>query len=119
MNYPWHLYLMAVLYVLAGINHFINPRMYIKIMPPYIPAHRAMVYWSGVAEILLGMALCFPVTKDYAVYGIILMLLFFFTVHFHMLSSPEAGAGVPRWLLVLRIPLQFLLIWWAASYLSL
>ena len=99
-------------------HHFIKPKMYMKIMPPYIPYHLNMVYLSGVAEIILGIAVCFALTKDYAIYGIIAMLLVFFSVHFYMLSSPEAGAGLPKWILILRIPLQFLLIWWAWFYLK-
>lgn len=118
MKYPWHLYLMGIMYVIAGINHFIKPKMYVKIMPPYIPAHLSMVYLSGIAEIVLGIAVCFAMTKNYAIYGIIAMLLVFFTVHFYMLSSTEAGAGIPKWILILRIPLQFLLIWWAWFYLK-
>ncbi|WP_417887382.1 hypothetical protein [Zunongwangia sp.] len=117
MNFPWHLYLMGILYFIAGINHFIKPNMYAKIIPPYIPAHFSMVYLSGIAEILLGIGVCFTATKNYAIYGIITMLILFFTVHFYMLSSPEAGAGLPKWLLILRIPLQLLLIWWAWYYL--
>ena len=35
----------------AGALHFIKPQPYRAIMPPYVPAHKAMVYASGVAEI--------------------------------------------------------------------
>ncbi|MDT0676728.1 DoxX family protein [Autumnicola musiva] len=117
MKYPWHLYLMAAIYILAGINHFVRPKMYIRIMPSYLPAHKLLVYLSGIAEALLGMALCFEATKNIAVYGIIAMLAVFLPVHFYMLSSEKAGAGLPKWALVLRIPLQFFLMWWAWFYL--
>jgi len=118
MIYPWHLYLMASIYTLAGINHFIKPKMYMRIMPRYLPAHKLLVYLSGLAEVALGIALCFPETKDLAIYGIILMLLVFLLVHFYMLSSKKAGAGIPQWILIIRIPLQFILIWWAWFYLQ-
>jgi len=87
-------------------------------MPRYLPAHLSLVYLSGVAEILLGALLLFKDYKDWAIYGIILMLVVFLLVHFYMLSSKKAGAGIPKWALVLRLPLQFLLIWWAYSYLQ-
>lgn len=90
-----------------------------RIMPRYLPSHKLLVYLSGLAEIVLGIGLCFPETKDLSIYGIILMLLVFLLVHFYMLSSEKAGAGVPKWILVARIPLQFLLIWWAWFYLKL
>lgn len=87
-------------------------------MPRYLPAHLRLVYLSGAAEILLGALLLFKAYKDWAIYGIISMLLVFLLVHFYMLSSKKAGAGIPRWALLLRLPLQFFLIWWAYSYLQ-
>jgi len=118
MIYPWHLYLMSFMYIIAGIIHFIKPKVYMRIMPKYLPAHKALVYLSGLAEILLGVGLLFPETKNVAIYGIILMLMAFLLVHFYMLSSKKAAAGIPRWALLFRIPLQFLLMWWAYFYLA-
>jgi len=54
------LIIMAVLYILAGINHFVMPRFYMRIMPRYIPFHRFMVIASGIAEIVLGALLLMP-----------------------------------------------------------
>lgn len=116
--YPWHLYLMAGMYIFAGIFHFIKPKVYLRIMPRYIPNHKAMVYLSGVAEIILGIGLCFAISKNLAIYGIIAMLAVFLLVHFYMLSNEKAGAGIPTWVLVLRLPLQFGLMYWAFSYLT-
>lgn len=118
MIYPWHLYAMAGMYVFAGLMHFIRPKAYMRIMPRYLPSHKTLVYSSGLAEILLGVALCFQPSKDWAIYGIIVMLTLFLLVHFYMLSGKKAAAGIPRWLLVLRIPLQFGLMYWAYWYLQ-
>lgn len=118
MEFPWHLYLMASMYIVAGSMHFIKPRIYMRIMPQYLPAHKSLVFASGAAEVILGIGLLFRQTKDLAIFGIIAMLLIFLLVHFYMLSSKKAGAGIPSWALVLRIPLQFFLIWWAYFYLQ-
>lgn len=118
MEFPWHLYLMASMYFLAGTMHFIKPHIYMRIMPRYLPAHKELVYASGAAEVLLGIGLIFNETKGLAIYGIILMLILFLLVHFYMLSSKKAGAGIPVWALWLRIPLQFGLMWWAYYYLQ-
>ncbi|TDY14289.1 DoxX family protein [Meridianimaribacter flavus] len=117
MNNPWHLYLMAAIYVFAGFMHFIKPKMYMRIMPRYLPNHKLLVLLSGIAEIALGIALCIPVLKTTAVYGTIAMLVVFLLVHFYMLSGEKASAGIPKWILILRIPLQFVLMYWAWSYL--
>ncbi len=81
------LYLMAVLYIAPGINHFVKPRFYLRIMPPYLPAHELLNYASGIAEILLGCLLLFKTTRTYAAWGIVIMLLVFMVVHVFMLQQ--------------------------------
>lgn len=119
MIYPWHLYLMAAMYILAGLMHFIRPKMYLRIMPRYLPQPKLLVALSGIAEIMLGLGLCFPFTKNIAISGIIAMLVVFLVVHYYMLSNKKAGAGIPLWILFLRIPLQFGLMYWAFWYFQL
>lgn len=117
MNYTWHFLLMSFMYILAGIMHFIKPKAYLRIMPRYLPNHRLLVALSGISEIVLGISLLSPKLKDPAIYGIIAMLAIFLTVHFYMLSGKKASTGIPKWILLLRIPLQFGLMYWAYSYL--
>lgn len=117
MIYPWHLYLMGAIYIGAGIMHFIKPKMYMRILPGYLPGHKFLVNLSGIAEIVLGLALFFTVTKDISVYAIIAMLTFFLPVHVHMLFGKNASMGLPKWVLIGRIPLQFGLMYWAYYYL--
>lgn len=109
---------MAAMYIIAGLMHFIRPKSYMRIMPRYLPNHKALVYLSGAAEIILGVGLCVPELKNYAIYGIIAMLAVFLLVHFYMLSGEKASAGLPKWILILRIPLQFGLMYWAWYYLN-
>ena len=47
-------------FIFAGAMHFIRPRFYLRIMPPYVPAHEAMVYASGAAELAGGVGLMVP-----------------------------------------------------------
>lgn len=108
---------MAIMYILAGIMHFLKPKVYLRIMPEYLPFHKFLVVLSGFAEILLGISLLIPPIKNLAIFGIIMMLTIFLTVHFYMLSEKKASAGIPAWILILRIPLQFGLMYWAYSYL--
>ena len=41
-------------FLAAGALHFIKPRAYESIMPEALPAHRELVYLSGVAEMAGG-----------------------------------------------------------------
>lgn len=113
---PWHQYLMGVLLVLAGMNHFRKPKIYERIIPPYIPAPSAMVMVSGVAEMILGFMLMNKNTQDVAAWGIIVMLIAFIPVHIYMLQDEKAAMKVPKWLLIFRLPLQFGLMYWAYLY---
>ncbi|WP_299779847.1 MauE/DoxX family redox-associated membrane protein [uncultured Formosa sp.] len=118
MVYPWHLYLLSFLYVVAGILHFVKPNTYLKIMPNYLPNPKLLVALSGIFEIALGICLCISTLKSIAIYGIIAMLLVFLLVHFYMLKNEKNGAGVPKWILILRIPIQFILMYWAYFYIN-
>lgn len=108
---------MGLLYIVAGIMHFLKTKSYMRVMPRYLPRPKLLVYISGVAELVLGITVMLPATKNYAIIGITLMLLAFLLVHINMLRSRKAGLNLPVWLLVFRLLLQFVLIWWALFYL--
>lgn len=114
---PWHLVFMALLYILAGILHFLIPAMYERIVPPWVPKKRGVVYLTGILEIAFGAALFFPHLIIFGLYGIIGLLLLFLPTHIYMLRDKKASMGMPEWILYLRIPFQGLLIYWAFLYL--
>jgi uncharacterized membrane protein len=106
--------LAAILYILAGGLHFIKTATYLRIMPPYVPWHLAMVRISGVCEILGGVGLLLPQTRRAAAWGLIALLIAVFPANLYMATNPmEAGAAsiapVLRWG---RLPLQVVLVWW-------
>lgn len=107
---------MASLYAAAGINHFVNPQTYLAIMPPWLPAHSFLVFISGLLELILGVLLFFTPTRRLAAWGIILLLIAVFPANIQMTINYEREEHPNFWLSVLRLPLQFLLIWWAYQY---
>ena len=113
---PWHQYVMGLLFIIAGMNHFRKPKMYERIMPAYLPAHSTLVMLSGIAEMVLGFMLMTKNTQVTAAWGIIVMLVIFLPVHIYMLQNEKSAMKLPKWVLWLRIPLQFALIYWAYLY---
>ena len=109
------LYIMSAFFVYAGISHFTKKRFFLKAMPPYIPYHEVMVFISGIAEIILGLGLLIEATKNYAAWGIILLLIAVFPANIYMATSGKFKK-IPQPLLWLRLPLQIILIWWAYLY---
>lgn len=116
MTLPWHLYLMAFLYILAGINHFRKPGMYIKIIPPIFKNPKLLNILSGIAEIILGILLLIPATTLFAAWGIIALLIAVFPANIYMFQNKKAGFGLPKWILFVRLLLQIVLIYWASQY---
>jgi uncharacterized membrane protein len=109
------LFLAAFLFILAGIMHFFKERVYMKMMPIYIPYHQVMVLTSGIAEVVLGFGLLFPLTQIYAAWGLIVLLVAVFPANIYMATSGKFHR-IPSILLWLRLPLQFVLIWWMYQY---
>ena len=107
------LYIMSGLYILAGAMHFVVPKFYLRIMPRYIPYHKALVAISGIIEILLGILLLIPAFSSLAAWGIIALLITIFPANVNHLTSAKPGKGPPLWVLYVRLPLQGVLIWWA------
>lgn len=104
---------LAIFFISAGILHFIAAPMYVKIMPPYLPAHLELVYISGVFEILGGIGILIPLLQIPAGYGLVALMVAVFPANINMVVNYEQiGLDFPLLLLWLRLPLQGLLIWW-------
>ena len=104
----------AVSYVVAGVFHFVKTDSYLKIMPPWIPWHLAMVYVSGAAEIAGGFGLLIPALRRPAAWGLVALLIAVFPANIYMaVENVQVTANpIPAALLWARLPLQALLIWW-------
>ena len=104
-------------FVFAGAMHFIVPRFYRQIMPPYVPAHNAMVAASGVAEIAGGVGLMVPRHRRWAGWWLIATLIAVFPANVHMALHPEDYPDVPggRNTLYARLPFQGVFIAWVIS----
>lgn len=106
-------YIIGTLFAIAGALHFANPHAYETIVPPFLPAHRALVLVSGVFEMLGGIGVMLPRTRTFAGWGLIALLLAVFPANLYMaLAAREFSALAPAWALYARLPLQFVLIAW-------
>jgi uncharacterized membrane protein len=116
--------LLARFFAFAGVMHFIQPRAYEAIMPPWVPLHREAVQVSGIAEIVGGTAVIAPATRGFARWWLLALLVAVFPANVHMAVHPEQVAAkgvradrIPPFLLWARLPLQGLMgIWvWRAT----
>ena len=107
------LWAVAALFLVTGVLHFVIPRSYEAIVPPFLPARRFLVYLSGACELAGGAGVLVPRTRRAAALGLVALLAAVFPANVQMLVNAVA-AGKPGWqvaLLVLRLPLQLVLMY--------
>lgn len=107
--------LLTVAMVLAGLSHFTMTATYTAIVPNYLPAPVALVYISGVLEIVLGLALQAPATRRLAAWGLIALFIAVLPANVHqaMHNLQPPGLEMSPTMLWVRLPIQLVLIAWA------
>ena len=99
-------------FLAAGALHFIKPRAYESIMPEALPAHRELVYLSGVAEMAGGAGVLADPTRRAAGWWLIATMLAVFPANINMAVEAERFQDVPEPLLWARLPLQAAIVYW-------
>ena len=104
------IYLMSLLYISSGMQHFANTGWFIKIMPPYLSYHKELVYLSGVFEIILGTMLLVEKTRFLAGWGLILLLIAVFPANIYAAQTNGATMGTSAAIAWGRLPFQAVFI---------
>lgn len=102
--------------ILAGINHFLSPSFYLRMMPPVLPAPLFLIYVSGALEIVLGILLLIPKFTRIAAIGLIALFIAVFPANVFMWMNPQFFPEFSQTALLIRLPLQLVLIGWAFWY---
>lgn len=106
----WSPFLLAALLAGAGTTHFLSPEPYDAIVPRFLPAPRAFTYGSGAVELLLAAGVAMPRTRRPGATAAAALFVVVFPANLQMALDP---GGVPRWLALVRLPLQVPLVLWA------
>lgn len=114
--------LLAALFLFAGTVHLLNPRLFLPIMPPWIPAPMTGILISGVCELLGGAGLLVPMAAVHraAGWGLLLLLVAVFPANIYMAAAHVQVRGFPTeaWMSWARLPLQpliMLVVSWATG----
>jgi uncharacterized membrane protein len=106
----------AAFWVLAGTMHFVIPRQYEAIVPPYLARWRKeIVVASGIAEIAGGVAILPDSTRRGARWWLLATLLAVYPANIHMAVNSKDFPKIPAAALWARLPVQglfALLTWW-------
>ncbi|AFK19504.1 DoxX family membrane protein [Haloferax mediterranei ATCC 33500] len=116
-------YVMGIFYIVAGVMHFVDPEVYVQLVPPSFPAALELVYISGIGEVALGAGVLVQRTRRLAAWGLIALLIAVFPANVYMATHDVVLTGAPEFMRNpsdavswARLPLQGVLILWAWWY---
>lgn len=105
----------AILWIFAGTMHFVRPKFYKAIMPrPLRRWNDELVFASGVAELVGGVASIPEQTKRGARWWLLATIAAIYPANIQMALNPKRYPHIPRAALWARLPLQFVfaaIIW--------
>ncbi|RZK76204.1 MAG: hypothetical protein EOO85_11960 [Pedobacter sp.] len=101
----------AAILILAGFNHFINPKIYSPFIPDWMPLILTNIL-TGIVELGLGIGLLFKKYRKQAAFGVFLLMIAFLPLHFIDVFKDHPAIG-SKTVAMIRLPLQFVLIYWA------
>ncbi|MEC7854442.1 MAG: DoxX family membrane protein [Candidatus Neomarinimicrobiota bacterium] len=109
-------YIMSLFYVSVGINHFLNPDWFVKIVPPILlEFNYQLVYLSGVCEVMFGLLILIPKARYYAAWGLILTLAAVFPANIYLAQTNGVAMDTTAAVAWYRLPFQtvfILLAYW-------
>ena len=100
---------LAIFLTFGGVQHFISPNNYIPFVPSFLPFTLAIIYLSGLFEILFGLALFFKKLETIGAWGILILMLLFLPIHIWDVFSNTPAIGSHNAALI-RLLIQFVLI---------
>jgi uncharacterized membrane protein len=109
---------LAVTLLFTASAHFTPMRHDLaRMVPPAVPYPMAVIYFTGVCEILGAVGLLVPRVRRLAGLALIVFFLAIFPANVHAARTGATIGGTPAVPLPVRIPMQILLIgltWWSA-----
>ena len=105
---------MGIALVVIGIVHFASPGFFDELVPPWLPpGERFWTLASGVAELLVGIALLVPRTRRRAGWAAAALFVAVYPGNLYMVWDWRDRAWTEQVVAWIRLPFQFPLIWLA------
>lgn len=103
--------LLAAGFVTSGTVHLAKPDVWEPLMPDWVPMHREVIIWSGVAEIACAAGLLFPPTRRIAGLASAALLAGVYVGNLKMAADAAKSDSLPLKVAAYgRLPMQFPMI---------
>ena len=107
-------YGLTLLLLMTSSAHFISAEHMTLMLPDWVPAQMALIYATGLLELILAIMLWIPGSVQKAGFAIALMLVAFLPANIYaaLYSVPYGSAEMGPSYLLVRVPYQIFLVWW-------
>lgn len=108
---------LAFAFVFFFVGHLVQTDGMVAMLPPWVPQRLALVYATGVLEVVIAVGLVIPASRRLALLAALAVLVLFYPANIYAAWQQIDYAGY-RWglsYLWVRTPLQLLLLGWAAA----
>lgn len=106
---------LGICFIFFAIGHVVKAEGMVQMLPPWLPFRLSIIYFTGVIEVLIGIALFIPKLQVNAAKVAIVVFVVFFPANIYAALN-GTGLGGHQWgpiYLLIRFPLQLILIAWA------
>ena len=106
---------LGICFIFFSIGHVVKADGMVQMLPPWVPFRLSIIYLTGLLEVIIGMALFIPKLQTSAAKAAIVVFIVFFPANIYAAVN-TTGLGGHQWgpiYLLIRTPLQFVLIAWA------
>ena len=106
---------LGIAFIFFFIGHIAKSAGMVEMLPPWVPFRLMLVYFTGLLELLIGIALFLPKYQLTAAKAAIVVFVVFFPANIYAALN-SLGLGGHQWgpiYLLIRGPLQIILIVWA------
>ncbi|WP_444957125.1 DoxX family protein [Microbulbifer sp. ZKSA002] len=106
---------LGITFIFFCVGHFVKTEGMVEMLPSGVPFRLAIIYLTGLIELLIGIALFVPRYQLHAAWLAIVVFVIFFPANIYAALN-GIGLGGHQWgpvYLLLRAPLQIILIAWA------
>lgn len=106
---------LGLTFVFFGVGHFVRTDSLAAMLPSWVPWQQTIIYVTGLLEFMIAAALFHPKYRKIGALSALCVLIAFFPANVFAAFNYTGGGGYlwgPKYLLI-RAPLQALLIYWA------
>lgn len=99
----------GIFFAFAGIMHFIKPKIFNRFIPNFLPK-LVVNYIAGLLELAIGIGLLINQTTKQAALAMFILMLIFLPIHIWDVFRDKPAIGSKK-IAIIRVPLQFLLLY--------